>query len=215
MISMSVSKSFLSFLEQANRAHRGSFYNATRCPDKYVGRVKEVKNKKRFSANIDADEHKTPKSVSRVILLLESPHIKEFISEGSPKPACGYTGSRIRNCWSSVFGDAYDGHELVIMNAIQYQCSLGFSPLQKELRDQVFLSMFKGDVVKDLIDRIQSYKRSGDVLFSALTVGVKESVVKVVSKYIDAEVTHPASWRNEDKIKYAHKEFCRTLRAVQ
>lgn len=205
---------YLSFIAQANKGHKGARFHSQRCPDKYVGFVKDnVGRRGGFARNVNACLCKRNDVARRVILILESPHIKEFEGEGAPRPACGYSGSRIRNCWRRIFGQRYDDCKLIIMNVIQFQCSLGFSPLQPLLRDHVFKAMFKGGVRQDFIDRVCKYKRDCDILILAVTKGVHDVVMPAIEPYVDLDVMHPASWRNKKRAGWVRKVVEQQLKA--
>ena len=68
-------------------------------------------------------------------MVLESPHVDEFI--GNIGPAKGFTGDMIRNFLHEVINlQDVDGFGLVLINAIQHQCSLGTSTSAH--RDKIF-----------------------------------------------------------------------------
>ena len=79
----------------------------------------------------------------KIILLLESPHVDELNNN--------LNSFNNLNLGNNMMFDIY------IVNAIQYQCSLGISPINKHIRNYVFQGMwnFNNNSFKDdLIDRI-------------------------------------------------------------
>jgi hypothetical protein len=155
-----------------------------------------------FSIRQDIPTWKRPDDGPVVILVLESPHIDEFVDVKGP--AKGVTGENIR----ALFGDACSGihqwlsdgaHPLILVNAIQYQCSLGYPT--KCFRDRVFSEIWKQGGKSDFTCRIQALYREGDVIINACTAGkrtpknwrVVTDALKEVN-LIHAKVEHPSNW---------------------
>lgn len=199
------------FIQASKAIPVGGHFHDIKCPDKCVGCVKDNINCRCFKESIDASSLNPTSQRNRFILVLESPHIKEFESKMSPMPACGYTGSRIRHCWREVFDDMFDNYNLILMNAVQFQCSMGFSPLQPEIRDNVFLRMFCGDCRRYFVERVELYCRKEDVIVLATTNRVREIVRQSLKRGFSAEIPHPSSWRSADRVKQARKMFRSTF----
>ena len=137
------------------------------CPDQYVGLVGEIRDEKKFSRKPISSRPDKP----ALILILESPHIKEFDEKlGSPGPAKGPTGTNIAKYITEVYGleNAYE-MPLLLINAVQYQCSLG-KPT-KEHRDEVFQKTWEGGGRSDFVDRMSKIYQKGDILVCACTKG--------------------------------------------
>ena len=96
------------------------------CPDQYVGKISEFNaGQQDFPDRIPAIER--PNNQICLIVILESPHKDEFI--GDLGPAKGKTGRLIRK-WigTDELGlSQYRKYGLILVNAIQNQCSLGIS----------------------------------------------------------------------------------------
>jgi hypothetical protein len=108
------------------------------CPDQYVGKISRFRSDQvDFPVRNSVEKQKDrPESL---IMVIESPHINEFINE--PGPAKGHTGLQIRKWITKVVGlSQYRNHGLIIVNAVQYQCSLGFPT--KCFRDDIFKLFF-------------------------------------------------------------------------
>jgi hypothetical protein len=171
------------------------------CPDQYVGLVSEIKEVDRgFGSRKDP---MCRPGEQAVILVLESPHIEEFKDERGP--AKGVTGRNIVSFIGEVLGlkDKIEG-PLILMNAVQYQCSLG-QPT-KEYRDEVFTATWQGGGKEDFISRLTKIYRDGDTIICACTRGymsdrkrhLRQLVYTAIQEaYPNATVllrTHPAAW---------------------
>ena len=120
---------------------KGDKFNPCRCPDviyskpiniwkdhkpNYLktagGKIAELQAVKSISIS---RQRKRVKDIPKIILVLESPHTKEF-SVGKIAPAQGTTGRDIKKYLPSIFSaPQFDGYYVAIVNSIQYQCSLG------------------------------------------------------------------------------------------
>lgn len=169
------------------------------CPDQYVGNIQKFKpNKKDFPLRMSSDKRPTFKPC--LILVLESPHILEF-SDKKPRPANGKTGVQIRENITKAVTRKYYNHGLIIINAIQYQCSLGETP--KKFRDNVFIGVWNSAGEYDFIRRLKNIYFKGDVIINSCTKGnnllqLREMVHKAILKSgVRCKVfkrTHPYSW---------------------
>ena len=178
------------------------------CPDQYVGLISSMK-----PTDSDFSERSPVKRVEgsdrSVLLVLESPHIQEFEGNGGPGPAKGHTGRAIRTYLRGVLNwKEYEGWGLILINAVQYQCSHGTKPLDIELRNQNFRYIWGQDGRENFIDRLEGIYRDGDVIVNACTKGassktgqLREMVQKALigSKNIGKPENilrrfHPASW---------------------
>jgi hypothetical protein len=181
---------------------------AARCPDQDVGPVRELAEAKEFRG-AEVSERRDRR---RVILILESPHLREFSVPGAPAPARGSTGANIRRYLSEVegLGDV-GGYNLILMNPVQYQCSLGASPIDAR-RVKIFTSTWNRSGAADFVRRLRSYYAAGDRVVNCCTVKangnavqgamtlrrlVQEAILTVVPAALRRDVlcrTHPASW---------------------
>lgn len=138
-------------------------------------------------------DYSTYKHIDDLIaIILESPHIKEYKNSlGIEGPAMGSSGNRFnrqcipvfnnnKNVLISALGITANSQKkeytVCFVNAIQYQCSLGFSPIKKDLRDKVFSGLWNrgpDSFRNDLIDRLNILKPK--VIINACTKGLKNT----------------------------------------
>lgn len=178
------------------------------CPDQMVGTLGQLKIDGRITQRsaVSARENH-----SAVLLILESPHISEFI--GSPGPAKGKTGQRLAVHALSLPGlQESSNTPLVLINAIQYQCSLGVKTAL--YRDEVFLATWHEFGRSNFVARLKALHRPNDLVVCACTEGRSaRSGVALRQLVFDAIVdalprgtrilrrVHPSSWfsqRNRD-----------------
>lgn len=170
------------------------------CPDQFLGLVRELTTLHSFSKRVPA--HQRPDH-SCVLLVLESPHVEEFI--GEPGPAKGATGGMIRQYLAAVLGRPHiQDHGLLLVNAIQYQCSLGTNT--KVYRDRIFRAVWANGGKSDFCNRIITRFRPGDVLVNCCTKGndfevfdplrnlVEAALHEAIPNVVSLRRTHPASW---------------------
>lgn len=118
-----------------------------------------------------------------IFIILESPHIDEYHNSGNPKgPAMGKTGQKIEKCFNKIIENAINKKTLVLgngsflvclLNAIQYQCSMGISPINHYVKEMNFIRYYPKN---DLITRINKLnKKSGNnlkMIVNSCTEGV-------------------------------------------
>lgn len=171
------------------------------CPDQMVGTLRQLQSDGKIAARSPASIRP---SQSAVLMVLESPHTHEFKDPFGP--AKGNTGRLIARHALSVLGpQGSDNAPLILINAIQYQCSLGEKPRQH--RDEVFLAAWHEFGRSDFCARLKTIYRDNDIVVCACTKGdlgaankslrqlVYEAIVDVLPK--EAQVlrkTHPSSW---------------------
>jgi hypothetical protein len=171
------------------------------CPDQYVGVISQFS-----SSNVDFPERVSvenrPPNLRCVVMILESPHIEEF--SNSPGPAKGQTGKLIRKHFLRVKGlSEYESYGLILMNAVQNQCSLG-SPTDC-YRDNVFFNAWQNGAKDYFIRRLNALFRTGDVAVNCCTKGKKKKneLRRLVQQAIPDDKnevlrrTHPSSWYSE------------------
>lgn len=185
------------------------------CPDQYVGVIGSLRSNG-FDWKATADR---PRNIHCVIMILESPHIHEF--EEDVGPAKGCTGRLLCKHILEVNGLCrYKEYGLLLMNAVQYQCSLGYPT--KCFRDKIFQTLWDPDEFKG---RLTALFREGDVVLNCCTKGygssfLRDRVQMAVEDWrrgtTDIEIpvlrrTHPSSWHSK-KNRRAEWEIRRQVR---
>lgn len=181
-------------------------YTSATCPDQFVGQVQAVCDHPHDFPNREFAEYK-PESIGQVILILESPHIREFIQPCGP--AKGSTGRLIQQHLCEVLnGLRVESWDLYLVNAIQHQCSLGKNT--SEFRDAVFWRAWSLFGENNFIDRLSTLARNGAIVINACTKVssgksgplrreiVERAVVKALNRQSDIRITHPASWASPE-----------------
>jgi hypothetical protein len=187
------------------------------CHDQYVGIISAacsmVGGDKRGDKNFDRKfvddwDGNIKSRPNCVILILESPH-KAELNLDPPQPAKGTTGRNIGDYLCEI--DAlkqYADYGLVLMNAIQYQCSLGLDP--KCVRDKIFVECWKKGGAKDFERRLRETYKPGDVLLNCCTKGTDKrgklvtNVIRNISKELKInrviEGSHPSYWHSRSNL---------------
>ena len=183
------------------------------CPDQSVGMVKTACSPGEFQrVNIDDRFNGLKDSLGRIILVLESPHDKEYVLRDekwiAKGPACGCTGCQIREKFREIFKDkmSIDDYELILVNAIQYQCSLG-----RKLQGNKNFSHTKNTIVEKLLKmrifrhelrkRISKVWRpkTNDFIINACSSYTRicchvKNVITAITDRVVCGVPHPSSW---------------------
>ena len=169
------------------------------CPDQSVGILADIHGASGFRRSDIGDSS----SQNRVILVMESPHKAEFHNGTPVGPANGPTGVNIRNLFNEVLrcvGPISKNSQVVLMNAVQFQCSLGEST--NDHRDVVFRKAWREGGEQDFRERLLDTFRKGDVVLNACTRGKKKEYLRdMVKAVIDQVVgshwrtSHPFAWR--------------------
>lgn len=174
------------------------------CPDVYVSRA----------ADLNRDDMGFRRPVverparSALLLILESPHKDEF--KGVPSPAKGSTGRLIARHLHNVVGleNAAD-MPLILINAVQYQCSLKKTPTLH--RDAVFEKCWEDFGRDDFIQRLGAIYRPRDILVCCCTKGhfkgpklhLRQRVWEAMqSLNLETEIlcrSHPCSWYSSQR----------------
>ena len=215
------------------------------CPDQWVGNINV--NKGVFEVQIKNNEdfffRESISGVSceefKIIIILESPHTKEYI--GDIGPAKGTTGTNIRTYLENILQRSFkwDEHtvykfKLILMEAISYQCSLGIPP--EYFRDKIFYECWESFGKEDFKNRLREiYKPETDKIINAATKGdlvptirlmVEAAIIQNQINYFnnfkdpkpelkygsDGRFAHPVNWRKTN-IKWSNEEeeFIREL----
>jgi len=157
-----------------------------------------------------------PNKTQNLIILLESPHKKEYDSYGNPlRPANGRTGFNINNKLSNIISNLNinfnkrDIYTVWIMNAIQYQTSAynqlhnvnKYNKNWRKLRNNVFKTMWDSfSLKKDLIKRINSLPGTTYLILNCVTggkatYGLRSLVSKFLkNNFVILEQNHPSTW---------------------
>lgn len=129
----------------------------------------------------------------KIVVLIESPHIDEFTNLGNVNsgPALGKSGDNFDKNVFNVFNGINNKNNLIsflnlnsqqetfdvyFVNAIQYQCSLGISPINEGLRNFIFYSLWNqhyNSYKDDLIDRLNIL--NPDLIINAPTKEIKKN----------------------------------------
>jgi len=183
------------------------------CKDINVGRISfdqngKISNPKSNQNKTDFEEIKPvsgtkKKRLRYIILILESPHIKEYQTE-TPRPAAGLTGTNIRELFNEALCKIKESgkFKLLIMNAIQYQCSLGVPT--DSFRDEVFKRVWDKFGGVDFVKRLNSTYKKGDIVINACTKGkhkpyLRDLVDDAINRVLPPDTTyysvyHPSAW---------------------
>jgi len=179
------------------------------CNDQYVGRLNELSDYPDDFPVRGAVESR-PDGLRCLLMVLESPHVDEYQGTNSPCPANGATGRNIRNHILKVKGLAEFGeYGLIILNAVQYQCSMGENPPGRN-RDNVFVEAWRNGGGKDDFARRLEYAykeedqvvvccTKGDLQDTELRRLVASGLTRCRSSFLGR--THPSSWERRGRIK--------------
>lgn len=171
------------------------------CPDQYMGSLSQILGRQTFSERSLATMR--PNSPC-IIMVLESPHVDEFI--GDLGPAKGFTGEMIRmHLRTALPIENLSAYGLIVMNAIQYQCSLGVNT--DLYRDRVFRSAWAAGGRESLGDRVEQLYRYDDIIMNCCTKGKDYQVETPLRMLVERELRrvlpgvrsirrlHPSAWR--------------------
>lgn len=154
------------------------------CSDQYVGLIESLRTSSDFPVRVPASQR--PSNQHCVLLILESPHRQEFLPpDADPKPANGQTGKNIRTYFSSVEGlQGLGNYGLILVNAVQYQCSKGEEPLPRTKTDSIFRELWLTGGKQDLTLRLRKLVRDGDMLVNACVSGKSNSHKKSLRSWV-------------------------------
>lgn len=139
-----------------------------------------------------------------IVIILESPHKNEYdpITSMAIGPAMGRTGINFKNYFASKIQKSkiyqqicISQHDIVLVNSIQYQCSLGYklngkgAYRYKKQRDKNWLICFGNSSSNDLIKRITAINPCA--IINLCTIGIRN-----LKQHVDNDVTS-----NLNKIK--------------
>lgn len=183
-------------------ALQGRPFEKRSCPDQYVGTLAEIIGQPTFPFRHPVDQRTANPCV---ILVLESPHTDEFVD--TLGPAKGFTGQMIRQHLSDALELKGRGdYGLILLNAIQYQCSLGSNTAV--YRDRIFRAVWAQGGKENFQDRLKTILQSDDLVMNCCTKGNDfevnpplRSLVEVAIRQLNPEIQtikrmHPAAWRD-------------------
>jgi hypothetical protein len=183
-------------------ALQGRPFEKRSCPDQYLGTLSEIIGQPVFPLRCSVDQRP---SIPSLILVLESPHIDEFVNTFGP--AKGYTGEMIRKYLPEAFElNRLGDYGLILLNAIQYQCSLGSNTAV--YRDRIFRAVWAQGGKENFQYRFKGALQSSDLVMNCCTKGNDfeihpplRSLVEDAIRQINPEIQtikrmHPAAWRN-------------------
>ena len=179
--------------EILNRINEFSI-KSEKCEDNLVATVEYINDEWKFKQNnilpndIIAEPNILIKNKvnDRIVIILESPHKDEY-SKQITAPAMGTTGENINKYLLDILNKKIGNpqidkkeYDVILMNAIQYQTSLGIDT--EYFRDRVWLTLWnKGDLRKEFIKRLEGY--NADIVFNFCTNGShKKDLIYILDK---------------------------------
>jgi hypothetical protein len=181
--------------------------NELACPDQYVGLIGNLPNPK--CSFIRTMVRERPANTRCLILILESPHKNEYINPCNPIPANGQTGENIRKFLKSIEAlnaSTHSEYGLILMNAIEYQCSLGLDTSIH--RSKIFRKTWRSGGRDNFLCRLKKTYKNDDIILNCCTGGKNsgslQSLVQNAVKGVrltPASIPmyrghHPSFWKN-------------------
>ena len=172
----SLKKFFNDYAKKLDNLENFKNFNTNCCPDIIAG-----KNGEFWFSKEERDNRKdfldiTDEDIPTIVVVLESPHKDEFNNQNFPNgnPALGKTGKMLQEHFKAILrkniSELPNNYRVILMNSIQFQCSLGEVP--KKYRDYMWLSLWFGTnnlFKNDFINRLNSYNPS--YIFNFCTIG--------------------------------------------
>lgn len=196
-------------LFQARQAQKKRKHSTKPCPDQCIGKIDYTtqtgtfaftgKVKTKYSTGLDRkniDDSFVDHSANSIVLVLESPHTQEYDEYKKPiGPAYGKTGYNINEYLEDILNEALSrniivrplksaSYDLIVMNAIQYQTSLGVSTCI--YRDAMFLRCWE-----DVNFRKSFYKRLRNIMDKQTSCIVINCCTR--GQHLDLLTTHSGS----------------------
>lgn len=217
-----------------------------KCPDQLVAKISFNSKARKFKftnkmrtindaqgmerINFEESENK---EVNAIIILLESPHTDEY-KDGVPVgPANGKTGENINKYLTDILNEAVTSkvitlyskakkYDLILMNAIQYQCSLGVNPIL--FRDFCFMKLWEREKTINSLNRrlniiLDNYRKGHIILINGCTLGSHSDLLtvhkgKITKKYLK-EIEYEGKILNNPSLKaYVAQEVGMTLKGT-
>ncbi|MFY9183211.1 MAG: hypothetical protein WBJ45_11735 [Limnohabitans sp.] len=194
--------------------------NVIRCPDQWVGDVVYSPDGFSYLGN-SPNDFTWRKNLSKassyfknkfsLLIILESPHVDEYKmnSDGSISaigPANGQTGRSLRTYLDTATVEIAkqinfktpEKFNLLLMNAVPYQCSLGkrLKGQNSRDRDAVFLNCWNY-AKEDFIERLMRYANEKTIVINACTKGTrKRGHALNLSRQVDESVASLDLFKN-------------------
>ena len=174
-----------------------SEFQCRACPDQLVGPIVGFKHNSVGFPNRLPTMKRDDSPL--VVLVMESPHKEEFLGEWGP--AKGKTGILIRQYIKGIVQRLRGPlSELILVNAIQHQCSLGVATHYH--RDEVFLRLWAEGGREDFERRLAQVYRQGDMVLNCCTDSNPKDRRQIVTDAIQSALgigrihsgPHPSSW---------------------
>lgn len=166
---------------------------------------------------IDFDRQKiySKTDYKRLVIVLESPHVSEFSDKEHIEPAKGETGNNIskylcdvlfryillknqENIGAYSVAHSLDNgqYEVCLVNAIQYQCSLGLSLIDANVKNRALAELWENSQIEaNFIKRLKEYEP--DIIINSCTETIKQDVQEVINaafpNVIRLQSAHPSS----------------------
>ncbi len=145
-----------------------------KCDDVIVGEIRGDAaeywfDKASRKSNEERLKNFSENNTKNVVIILESPHTAEYDGDFI-SPALGTTGRNLQKHFPDIFKSIFGkgNYRIILMNSIQYQCSLGEDT--NKYRDNIWLKLwFKENLRNNFIKRLVSYKP--DIIFNFCTCG--------------------------------------------
>ncbi|MDN5343487.1 MAG: hypothetical protein PWP28_2367 [Oceanotoga sp.] len=214
------------FIDENNKYFNINIENSRfeKCEDNYVGSFNPIDNinnnlwfekelRERNKEYIKIKKEEIRRLENKIIIILESPHVEEFNSQklNFPAPAMGKTGENLQKYFIESMKKYLENknYNIILMNSIQYQCSLGYDT--NIYRDRLWLELWEyEDYDCDFINRLNIYEP--DIIVNLCTKGshkkdpyMKEGAKSSINKkYLDSLI-------NKDKYKKIKKTTLKDL----
>lgn len=151
----------------------------------------------------------------KIVIILESPHVNEFNGKGLEiQPANSTTGDNIKEKFDKILEVLLEKNEITVtdkfdiylVNAVQFQCSLGIQPLPTTIRDDIFKKIWVNGGKENFIGRLIIDDNFPDIIINCCTGGItkleckkdkfnsEESLNVLVSKALDEKYNEIAAF---------------------
>lgn len=174
-------------------------FNKRKCPDIVVGESGvfwfDRKERKKHKDKLEVELSNKKSKEKRIVIVLESPHKDEFMNAKNrsdffdenicSNPALGRSGTNLQKYFNDEIVrkklQVHGKYRVILMNSIQYQCSLGQS--EGGYRDYIWLKYWYQEKGKEcFIERLRDYKP--DIIVNLCTKGncKKNNIIKWVGR---------------------------------
>lgn len=136
-----------------------------------------------------------------IVIILESPHKDEYNSSSQPiGPANGKTGKNFERIFATLIKGSIiypaiskSSHDVVFINAVQYQCSLG-QPSNRREKKEILAKCFSGGAQSNDLERRLNALDPFAVI-NLCTSLLCSQVASIAAKFKNYTCgTHPSSW---------------------